>query len=118
MSFNFNLKSKKYYTDIHFTHSNASGKQAFKAKSKYTNLVENLNSQMRNKISYIVRKTKSYANSFNDLMKNLLSSLLNLILKTIKLPFIQCHLFLKRNKLLNFISIKFYYFNITCLQKI
>jgi len=33
-------------------------------KSKYTNLVENLNSQMKNKISYLVRKTKAHAKSF------------------------------------------------------
>jgi len=35
-----------------------------KKKSKYTNLVENLNSQMKDKISYLVRKTKDHAKSF------------------------------------------------------
>ena len=65
LSFNFDLpKVDKYYTDGHFAYSNVYGKKASQEKSKYTNLVENLNSQMRDKISYLVRKTKAHAKSF------------------------------------------------------
>jgi len=40
------------------------GKKASQKKSRYTNLVENLNSQMRNKISYLLRKTKAHPKFF------------------------------------------------------
>jgi len=60
LSFNFYLpKIDKYYTDGHFVYYNIYGKKACQEKSKYTNLVENLNSQMRDKISYFMRKTKN-----------------------------------------------------------
>ncbi|WP_459884860.1 IS1 family transposase [Caminibacter profundus] len=72
LSFNFDLpKAEKYYTDGHFAYSNVYGKQATQEKSKYTNLIENLNSQMRDKISYLVRKTKSHAKSFEWLNRKL-----------------------------------------------
>jgi len=65
LSFNFDLpKVERYYTDGHFAYSNVYGEKASQEKSKYTNLVENLNSQMRDKISYLVRKTKAHAKSF------------------------------------------------------
>jgi len=65
LSFNFDLpKVEKYYTDGHFAYSNVYGDKASQEKSKYTNLVENLNLQMRDKISYLVRKTKAYAKFF------------------------------------------------------
>jgi IS1 family transposase len=65
LSFNFDLPQvKKYYTDGHFAYSNVYGNKASQRKLKYTNLVENLNSQMRDKISYLVRKTKAHAKSF------------------------------------------------------
>ena len=65
ISFNFDLpKVDKYYTDGHFAYSNVYGDKASQKKSKFTNIVENLNSQMRDKISYLVRKTKTYAKSF------------------------------------------------------
>jgi len=64
LSFNFDLpKVEKYYTDGHFAYSNVYGDKASQEKSK-SNLVENLNSQMRDKISYLVRKTKAHTKSF------------------------------------------------------
>ena len=39
-------------------------KRATQKKSKFTNIVGNLNSQMRDKILYLVRKTKTHAKSF------------------------------------------------------
>jgi len=61
----------KYHTDGNFIYSNVYGDKASQEKSKYTNLVENLNSQMRDKISYLVRKTKAYAKSFEWLHQRL-----------------------------------------------
>jgi len=59
LSFNFDLpKVDKYYTDEHFAYSNVYGEKASQEKSKFTNLVENLNSQMRDKILYLVRNNK------------------------------------------------------------
>ena len=52
--------------------------KASQKKSKYTNLVENLNSQMRDKISYLVRKTKAHAKSFEWLDNRLAMFFVNL----------------------------------------
>jgi len=59
-------------------------KKQVKKKSKYTNLVENLNSQMRDKISYLVRRTKAHAKSFEWLDNRLAMFFLNLNLKANK----------------------------------
>ena len=55
--------------------------KATQKKSKHTNLVENLNSQMRDKISYLVRKTKANAKSFEWLDNRLAIFFFNLNLK-------------------------------------
>jgi IS1 family transposase len=82
LSFNFDLpKVKKYYTDGHFAYGNVYGEKASQRKSKYTNLVENLNSQMRDKISYLVRKTKAHAKSFKWLNQRLAMFFVELNLK-------------------------------------
>jgi len=82
LSFNFDLpKVEKYYTDGHFAYSNVYGDKASQEKSKYTNLVENLNSQMRDKISYLVRKTKAHAKSFEWLNQRLAMFFVELNLK-------------------------------------
>ena len=60
----------KYYTDGHFAYDNVYGKKATQKKSKFTNIVENLNSQMRDKVSF-VRKTKAHAKSFEWLENRL-----------------------------------------------
>ena len=79
-TFNTDLpKVNKYYTDGHFVYDNVYGRKATQKKSKFTNIVENLNSQMRDKISYLVRKTKARAKSFEWLDNRLLCSLLILI---------------------------------------
>ena len=82
LSFNFDLpKVKKYYTDGHFAYSNVYGKKATQKKSKFTNIVENLNSQMRDKISYLVRRTKAHTKSFEWLDNRLAMFFVNLNLK-------------------------------------
>jgi len=82
LSFNFDLpKVEKYYTDGHFAYSNIYGEKASQKKSKYTNLVENLNSQMRDKISYLVRKTKAHSKSFKWLNQRLAMFFVELNLK-------------------------------------
>jgi len=75
------LKVDKYYTDGHFAYSNVYGKKASQKKSKFTNLVENLNSQMRDKISYLVRKTKAHSKSFEWLNQRLAMFFIELNLK-------------------------------------
>jgi len=72
LSFHFDLPEvEKYNTDKHFAYSNVYGNKASQEKSKYTNLVENLNSQMRDKTSYLVRKTKAHAKFFEWLNQRL-----------------------------------------------
>jgi len=51
------------YSDGNFAYSSVYGIQATMKKSKKTNIIENLNSQLRDKISYLVRKTKAYSKS-------------------------------------------------------
>ena len=83
--FNFDLpKVDKYYTDGHFAYDNVYGEKATQKKSKFTNIVENLNSQMRDKISYLVRKTKAHSKSFEWLDNRLAIFFVNLNLKSIK----------------------------------
>ena len=82
LTFNFDLpKVDKYYTDGHFAYSNVYGDKATQTKSKFTNIVENLNSQMRDKISYLVRKTKAHSKSFDWLNKRLAMFFVELNLK-------------------------------------
>jgi len=74
-------KVEKYYTGGHFVYSNVYRDKASKKKSKYTNLVENLISQMRDKISYLVRKTKAHGKSFKWLNQRLAMFFVELHLK-------------------------------------
>ena len=60
------------------------GGKATQKKSKFTKIVENLNSQMRDKISYLVRKTKAHSKSFEWLDNRLAMFFVNLNLKGIK----------------------------------
>ena len=59
--------------------------KASQEKSKYINLVENLSSQMRDKISYLVRKTKPHAKSFARLNRRLTMFFVELNLKAYKI---------------------------------
>jgi len=54
----------KIYTDGNYSYNTIFGSKATMQKSKYTNIIENLNSQIRDKISYLVRRTKAHAKSF------------------------------------------------------
>ena len=85
ISFNFSLqKVNKYYTDGNFAYSNVYGDKASQTKSKFTNIVENLNSQMRDKISYLVRKSKAHSKSFDWLDNRLALFFVELNLKANK----------------------------------
>ena len=55
------------YTDGNYSYNAIFGKKATMQKSKMTNIIENLNSQIRDKISYLVRRTKAHAKSFTCL---------------------------------------------------
>ncbi len=57
-------KINKIYCDGCFSYDKVYGTKATMQKSKYTNIIENLNSQIRDKISYLVRRTKAHAKSF------------------------------------------------------
>ena len=61
----------KIYTDGSYSYNKIFGDKATMQKSKFTNIIENLNSQMRDKISYLVRISKSHAKNFNWLNKRL-----------------------------------------------
>ena len=54
----------KVYTDGHYSYNVIFGNKATMQKSKVTNVIENLNSQIRDKISYLVRRSKAHAKSF------------------------------------------------------
>jgi len=54
------------YCDGNLAYNNIFDKKATMQKSKKTNIIEeNLHSQMRNKISYLVRKTKAHSKSLD-----------------------------------------------------
>jgi len=55
---------EKIYTDGNYSYNAIFGNKATMQKSKVTNIIENLNSQIRDKISYLVRRTKAHAKSF------------------------------------------------------
>ena len=78
-------KVEKYYTDGHFAYSNIYGKKASKEKLKYTNLIKNLNSQIRDKISYFIRKTKAYLKSLKWLNQRFALVFVKLDLKGYKI---------------------------------
>ena len=64
--FNLNLPTAdKIYSDGCFAYDKIYGNKASMKKSKYTNIIENLNSQIRDKISYLVRRTKAHAKSYD-----------------------------------------------------
>ena len=61
----------KIYTDGNYSYNSIFGKKATMQKSKKTNIIENLNSQIRDKISYLVRRSKAHTKSFDYLDKRL-----------------------------------------------
>ena len=56
-------KVDRIYADGNFAYDSIYGDKAIQEKSGTTNIIENLNSQLRDKISYFVRKTKAYSKS-------------------------------------------------------
>ena len=62
--FEFDLpKVKQVYSDEAFAYNSVYGERSIQGKGAMTNKVENVNSQLRDKISYLVRRTKAYAKS-------------------------------------------------------
>ena len=64
--FEFNLdlpKVKRVYCDEAFTYDKMYADKAIQAKGAMTNIIENLNSQLRDKISYLVRRSKAHSKS-------------------------------------------------------
>jgi len=62
--FEFDLpKVKHVYSDEAFAYNAIYGEKSIQGKGAMTNKVENLNSQLRDKISYLVRRTKAHAKS-------------------------------------------------------
>jgi IS1 family transposase len=71
-TFNQDLpKVNKVYTDGCFSYDKIYGDKATLEKSKMTNIIENLNSQLRDKVSYLVRRSKAHAKSFKWLDERL-----------------------------------------------
>ena len=54
----------KIYCDGYFSYDKIYADKASMKKSSKTNIIENLNSQIRDKISYLVRKTKAHSRSY------------------------------------------------------
>jgi IS1 family transposase len=70
--FNFDLpQTDRVYSDGCFSYGSVYGERAIMKKSKRTNVIENLNSQIRDKISYLVRKSKAHSKSFQWLDQRL-----------------------------------------------
>jgi len=64
--FEFDLdlpRVNKVYCDEAFTYDKMYANKAIQAKGAMTNIIENLNSQLRDKIAYLVRRTKAHAKS-------------------------------------------------------
>jgi len=64
------------YSDGNFAYANVFGNKNIAQKGIKTNLVESFNSQLRQYVSRIKRKTKSYAKDFNNL-KNSIAMVIN-----------------------------------------
>ncbi len=56
-------KVNQVYSGGNFAYDSVYGNKVTQEKSKTTNIIKNLNSQLRDKISYIVRRTKAYSKS-------------------------------------------------------
>ena len=82
---NFELKLPnvdKIYCDGNLSYSCVYGlDKVSMQKSKFTNIVENVNSQIRDKISYLVRKSKAHSKSFEWLNNRLAMFFVNLNIK-------------------------------------
>jgi len=56
-------KVQRVYSDEAFAYDTMYAEKSIQGKGAMTNKIENLNSQLRDKISYLVRKTKAHAKS-------------------------------------------------------
>ena len=79
LKFSFELpKVNKVYCDGNLAYNSVYGNKATMEKSKFTNIVENVNSQLRDKVSYLVRKSKAHAKSAEWLKNRLAMFFVNL----------------------------------------
>jgi IS1 family transposase len=82
---NFDLTlpdTDKVYCDGNLAYDSVYGSVvASMKKSKFTNIVENVNSQIRDKVSYLVRKSKAHAKSMEWLKNRLSMFFVNLNIK-------------------------------------
>ena len=61
--FNFNLdlpKVDRVYSDENFSYHNIYGDKVIQKKPVIINIIENLNSQLRDKVSYLVQRIKAH----------------------------------------------------------
>ena len=62
--FNLDLPKVNYvFCDEAFAYNKIYGYKAIQEKGAMTNIIENLNSQLRDKVSYLVRRSKAHAKS-------------------------------------------------------
>ncbi len=64
--FNFNRQLpdvNTVYSDKNFSYNSVYRDKVIQEKSRITNIIENLNSQIRDKISYLVRRSKGHSKS-------------------------------------------------------
>jgi len=79
--FDFNTKlphTNVIYSDCNFTYANVYGTKNIAEKGIKTNLIESLNSRLRQYCSRIRRRTKGYTKSFENLRNYLAFLFLNL----------------------------------------
>ena len=72
---------ERVYSDKNPVYKDYYGNKNIAAKGIMTNLAESLNSQLRGYCSRLIRKSKSYAKSFDSLQDNLISVFLSKIIK-------------------------------------
>ena len=69
-----------YHSDGALIYPQLYGQRSIAEKSAQTNLIESMNSQLRQYVSSIKRKTKCYAKSFDELNKKLAMVIINKIM--------------------------------------
>ena len=72
--------AKTYHSDGALVYPQMYGQKSIAKKSVQTNLIESMNSQIRQYVSSSKRKTKCYAKSFDELNKKLAMVVINKIM--------------------------------------
>jgi IS1 family transposase len=74
-------RAEKYFTDGNQTYSGWLGPQVVVGKGAMTNLIESINSQIRQYVSRLHRKTKAYAKSARALEESLALAFISKIIQ-------------------------------------